>query len=233
MRPKRRAFSPNSGVPRFGDGLLIAFLAHHPLRLRNVLSLRMGHDLIVQDDRFVVQIDAPETKTRQRIYQELSPSLSSAMKRYIDRYRPVLLHARGRCHAPAADELWISRDGSPCSAETFRNIIGKHTAGPNGCPLSPHLFRSMAATSVSIEAPDAVDLIPALLTHRSYRTSEEYYNLAGRLDASRNFSGALDDIRKDLEAAVRSQARSPKTSQRRAMRAALRAGSNGRRPEDR
>jgi integrase/recombinase XerD len=216
----------------YRDGLLIAFLAYHPLRLRNVSSLRIGHDLIVQDDRFVVQIDASETKTRQRIHQELSPNLSSAMKRYIDRYRPVLLEARGRWHAPAADELWISRDGSPCRAETFRNIIRKHTAGPNGCPLSPHLFRSMAATSVAIEAPDAVELIPAILAHRAYRTSEEYYNLAGSLDASRNFSGALDDIRKDLEAALYSQPRSPKASRRhRAMRAALRAGLNRRRPE--
>jgi hypothetical protein len=92
----------------------------------------------------------------------------------------------------------------------------------------------MAATSVSIEAPDAVALIPGILSHRSYRTSEEYYNLAGSLNASRNFSGALDDIRKDLKAVLHNRARSTKASRRhRAMRAAVRAGLNARRSEDR
>jgi hypothetical protein len=56
----------------------------------------------------------------------------------------------------------------------------------------------MAATTVSIEAPGLVDLIAAILTHRSRRTGERYYNLASSLDASRTFNAALDVIRKDL-----------------------------------
>ncbi len=89
----------------------------------------------------------------------------AAVRRYIDRYRPVLLRARGRWYKPAADELWISHDGSPCSSESFKNIVKKHVVGPNGRPFSPHLFRSMAVTSISIEAPDLVDIIPVILTH--------------------------------------------------------------------
>ena len=100
--------------------------------------------------------------------------------------------------SPAADELWVSRDGSPCNAQTLRNIIRKHSVGPNGQPLSPHLFRSMAATTMAIEAPASVDLIPAILTHRAHRTGEQYYNLASSLDASRTFNATLDVIRKDL-----------------------------------
>ena len=109
-------------------------------------------------------------------------------------------------HRQAADMLWVSRDGSPCSEQTFRNIVGKHSVGPNGQPVSPHLFRSMAATSVSIEAPESVDLIPAILSHRSHRTGEQYYNLASSLDASRTFGGALDEIRKELETALQESA---------------------------
>lgn len=108
--------------------------------------------------------------------------------------------------APAADALWVSRDGSACDAQTLRNIVSKRSAGPNGRPLSPHLFRSMAATSVSIEAPDSVDLIPAILSHRSHRTGEQCYNLASSLDASRTFGGALDEIRKELETALQESA---------------------------
>jgi hypothetical protein len=119
---------------RFRDGLLIAFLAYHPLRLRNVLSLRMGHDLIVQDDRFVIQIDAPETKTRQRIYQELSPSLSCAMKRYIDRYRPVLCRPEDdgmrrlptSYGFPATDHLAAQRLSEISSENTGRTAARFH-----------------------------------------------------------------------------------------------------------
>jgi integrase/recombinase XerD len=182
----------------YRNGLLLVFLAYHPLRLRNLSSLRIGRHLIVEDDPIVLKIDPAEIKTRQGIEQQLSPRLACAIRRYIDRYRRVLLQARGRWHAPAADDLWVSRDGSPCTSGTFRNIIAKHLIGPNGLPLSPHLFRSMAATTVSIEAPGSVDLIPAILTHRSHRAGEHYYNLASSLDASRAFNSALDALRKDL-----------------------------------
>jgi hypothetical protein len=56
----------------------------------------------------------------------------------------------------------------------------------------------MAATSVAIEAPGSVDIIPAILAHSSHRTGEQYYNLAGNLDASRAFNSVLDAIRNDL-----------------------------------
>jgi hypothetical protein len=59
----------------------------------------------------------------------------------------------------------------------------------------------MAATTISIEAPTEIDGIPVVLGHRSYRTGEQYYNLATSLDASRSFSTALDSIRKNLKPA--------------------------------
>ena len=190
----------------YRDGLLLVFLAYNPLRLRNLASLRIGQHLLVLEDRIILKVEASETKVRKGIEQELSPRLSLAVRRYINRYRKVLLRARGRWHAPAADMLWVSRDGSSCSEQTLRNIVGKHSVGPNGRPVSPHLFRSMAATSVSIEAPESVDLIPAILTHRSHRTGEQYYNLATSLEASRAFGSALDDVRKDLDTALQRSA---------------------------
>ncbi len=192
----------------FRDGLLLVFLGYHPLRLRNLSSLRLGHHLVDQGERFILNVDASETKTRQRIEQEVAPHLSEALHRYINQYRPTLVRARGRWHAPATDKLWISRDGSPCSAETFRNIVARHARGPDGRPLSPHLFRSMAATSVAIEAPAAIAIIPAVLTHGSPKTAERHYNLAGSLEASRAHSRLLDDMRQELALPLRRRSRS-------------------------
>jgi integrase/recombinase XerD len=198
---ENEALSELGRAALYRDGLVLLFLAHHPMRLRNLSSLRIGHQLIKQGPAFVLNIDASETKTRQSSQQELSERLTFSVRRYIETYRPVLMQAKGRWHTKVLDELWISRDGSPCNPQTLRNIVKKHLVGPNGQRISPHLFRTMAATSVSIEAPSEVDVITVILGHRSYRTGERYYNLAGNLDASRAFSATLDSIRKNLKSA--------------------------------
>lgn len=182
----------------YRDGVLLTFLAYHPKRLRNLSLLRIGHHLIQRGQLFLLKIDALETKARQFSEEEVSKHLSFVLRRYIEVYRPVLLRAKGRWHAPALDRLWVSRDGSPCSDQTLRNIVKKHLVGPNGEPISPHLFRTMAPTAVSIEAPGSVDIIPAILNHRSHRTAERYYNFATSLDASRAFATALDSIQMKL-----------------------------------
>jgi integrase len=182
----------------FRDGLLLVFLAYHPLRLRNLSALRLGHHLVVMGARFILTIDGSETKGRQGIEQEVAPRLAAALRRYVDHYRPILLKARGRWHARAADELWISRDGSPCSPETLQNIIAKHTSGRDGRPLSPHLFRSMAGTALAVEAPGDIDVVPAVLGHGSAKTAEKHYNVAGSLEASRDHGRLIDDLREQL-----------------------------------
>jgi integrase/recombinase XerD len=193
------ALSEIDRAARYRDGLVLVFLAYHLLRLRNLSSLRIGCHLIFQGEKIVLNIASQETKGRQHQQQDISERVSFAIRRYLDLHRPVLLRAMGRWHRPALDEFWISRDGSPCDAQTLRNIVKKHLVGPNGKPISPHLFRSIAATSVSIEAPTEVDVIPVVLGHRSYRTGEQYYNLATSLDASRAFGALLDSIRNNLK----------------------------------
>ena len=69
----------------------------------------------------------------------------------------------------------------------------------------PHRQRDPGIGSLK-PAPQAGidnDLIPAILTHRSRRTGEQYYNLASSLDASHAYNNALDAIWKDLGRAPR------------------------------
>ncbi len=190
-----------SGLGRaalYRDALLIAFLGFHPLRLRNLASLRIGHELLEEGGAYTLKLAASETKGHQPYEAVLGARLSLALKKYLRHHRPVLLRAKGRWHVPATDELWISRDGSPCREQTFVNIIRKHTRGPDGRPLSPHLFRTCAATSVAVEAPGSVGIIPAVLGHGSPKTGERYYNLAGSLEASRAHAAVLEALRRDL-----------------------------------
>jgi integrase len=191
----------------YRDGLIVAFLAAHPLRLRNFASLRIGRHLVEGGDSFHLKIPAAETKAHQPYEATLSPELAMAMRSYLHRHRPLLLAARGRWHGPAGDALWISKDGSPCSRVTFQNVLRRHTARSNAKPLTPHLVRSCAATTIAAEAPQLVEIVPAVLGHSSRLTGERYYNLAGSLEASRAHSDVLAEIRQSVRSKIGSRRR--------------------------
>jgi integrase len=182
----------------FRDGLFLSFLGSHPLRRGNVAGMRIGVHIVEHGDQFVLKIAAPDMKNRRPYEAVTSARLSQAIKRYLEHHRRVLLTAKGRWHVPAADAFWISRDGSPCSEQTFENIFRKRTGSRDRKPLSPHLVRSCAATSVAIAAPHLVYVIPGVLGHASPRTNEQYYNLAGSLEASRAHSSVLEELEREL-----------------------------------
>ncbi len=120
------------------------------------------------------------------------------MRRYLEHHRRVLLTADGRRPAPALDALWVSLSGTALNRVTIDARIRKRTGGAGRLPLSPHLFRSCAATSLAVHAPGSVDIIPALLGHGSPQVGERYYNLARGLEATRAYHGMLDELRREL-----------------------------------
>ena len=95
----------------------------------------------------------------------------------------------------AGDALWIARDDSPCTEQTFANLIRKRTREAGRPALSPHLFRSRAARSIAVDASGDVDIIPAVLGHGSPKVAERQYNLAGSRGASRDHGRLIDDLR--------------------------------------
>lgn len=183
---------------RFRDGLMVAFLGFHPLRLRNLASLRVGHHLVREGTSFVLKLAATETKGGQAYEAVITRPLAEAINEYLMHQRPVLVNAKGRWHATAGHAFWISRDGSPCSEKTFANIVVKHVIGADGRSFSPHLFRSCSATSIATKAPHSIDLIPAVLGHSSPKTGERYYNMAKSLEASRTHGAMIEDLQQQI-----------------------------------
>ena len=58
-----------------------------------------------------------------------------------------------------------------------------------------HDFRRAAATFIATDAPDKVGLIPGVLQHASPEVSEQHYNLAKSVEASRRFAAHLEKTR--------------------------------------
>ena len=201
------AFSALGRALQYRDGLILVFLAFHPLRLRNLAELEVGRHVVEAGEQFILRL--AETKGGQSHQVPVHPTIAAPLRRYLRHHRGVLLGQRGRWYAPPGEALWISKHGSHCSEDTFENVVRKRTGADGRLPMSPHLFRSCGATSVAINTPAYVDIIPAVLTHSSHRTGERYYNLASSLEASRAHSALLDELRRELARAGRRARKQP------------------------
>jgi integrase len=167
------------------DGLLIALLALRPLRLRNLAGLELGRTLHQTPAGWCITIPADETKTHRRIDAGWPTDLLEALTNYLERHRPVLLHGR------STNALWIGSSGQALAAHTIRQTIIRRTLVALGVPISPHLFRDCAATTLATEDPAHVGAAAAILGHASSHTTHKHYILANTLVASHRHQAAL------------------------------------------
>jgi site-specific recombinase XerD len=160
-------------------------LAACPLRRRSFVHLRIGHHLVQTGDEMTLQLGPADLKNPTQLAFPLPSMLVSRVRRYLQVHRPVLLGDS------VTDRLWINAVGKPMSLEGFSERMVERTRQWFGKPISMHLFRHAAATSVAIDDPHHVAMIAALLGHAQLSTSERFYNMATSLEAARNYQAAL------------------------------------------
>jgi integrase/recombinase XerD len=181
------------------DGLMIAFLACRPLRIRNFSSLQLGKHLILREDgSWRHRISSEETKNRETIDDVLPKRLGRMIGDYLTGDRPVLL---GRRHGnmSAEEYLWVSEDGLRCTGSCIRLRIKEHTLKAFGVSVSPHRFRDADVTTIAMELPQHMDMGLALLGNRSRETMYAHYNMAGSNQAGLQLSKVLEDLMRELK----------------------------------
>jgi integrase len=181
--------SPRRRASRYRDGLAIALLAACPLRRRSFVYLRIGHHLAQVGDVMTLQLGPADLKNPSQLAFPLPAGLVPRVIRYLQAYRPVLLDGG------MTDRLWVNPFGRPMSLEGLAERVAARTRQHFGRPISMHLFRHAAATSMAIDDPHHVALIAALLGHARLATSERFYNMATSLDAARSYQAALERFR--------------------------------------
>lgn len=174
---------------RFRDGLIIAFLALHPVRRRNLAAFELGINLIRQSHGYLVVFE--ETKTDVPYEAILADVLVEAMDTYLAKVRPALMARSGRWQAEVGAAVWVSSDGSPMSQEGLAGRIELRTKEAFGAAISPHRFRDAAATYLSIADPARVRLAAPLLGHRSLSTTEKHYIQAEGLQAQQSYLAVI------------------------------------------
>ncbi|MFO1171724.1 MAG: site-specific integrase [Hyphomicrobiaceae bacterium] len=186
----------------FRDGLQIALLALRPFRKRNFASLEIGKHVVRVDGAWWLVLSRDETKTRQPVEVPFPQQLVPALVRYLEEYRPLLAGSRY-----TGSRLWLSYRFTPQAAHSIQLQIVARTQEAFGKSINPHLFRDCVATSIAIHDPENVRMAALILGHRSFATTERYYNLARTLEAGRNYTKVIAQGR---EKARRSSRKRPK-----------------------
>lgn len=192
----RREGAASRRAVRYRDGLMIALLAARPLRRRNFTAIQIGRNLVRSGAGYVLLFGAEETKTGAPLEFLFPAILVAELKRYLDHYRPVLVGQadtgrRPRGRGPAANQLWVSREGSAMSEAGVYDRIVKLTAAGVGRRLNPHQFRHCAATSTALQDPTHLDINKSILGHTTIATSERYYNRGQALVASASYQDQI------------------------------------------
>jgi integrase len=213
------ALTPLRRARQVRDGLMLTLLALCPIRLKNFAALELPSSFRRVGTRWWIVLDREETKSGRPDERHAPRDLDAAIEAYLLIHRPVLAavnkkssgepldsqgriadppNAKARCDDPLADitgPLWLSSNtGERMSYSAVERVITETTRMTLGVAVSPHLFRSCAATAIYAHAGDNPNLASAVLQHIDRRVTEEHYNRASSAQAVRQYVEILKSI---------------------------------------
>jgi integrase len=167
-------------------GLMIALLACCPIRLKNFTALSIGSSIVQVEDSWWIVLTEEDTKEKRPDERRVPDILTPCIDQYVSRHRPVLTRCDGSTMA-----FWIAKTGKPLDYSAVAKLITQTAALTTGIRVSPHLFRTSAATTAAIHADGLPDLASGVLGHRDARTTEQHYNRATSLSAAASYGQLL------------------------------------------
>ena len=177
---------------RLRDGAVICLLALMPMRRRALSELALGTSLRVEGEQMMVCLDGAMTKNGQPWEAIVPDMLQEMLAIYLQVGRPALSARSPGNHGA----LWLGRNGVPVSVNQFTRAINIRTKALIGVPVSPHLFRDTAATTLARAAPSSARMIKPILGHATTRIAEGHYIQADTINAGHRLASALDALRK-------------------------------------
>jgi integrase len=166
------------------NGLMIALLALCPIRLKNFAALEIGHTFKEVHGSWWIVLPSISTKSRRSDERRVPKLLTPFIDLYLNQSRPVLLGSK-----PQTNTLWISSTtGGPMTRKNLGTLVSKITLETLGVDVSPHLFRTAAASTAAAYGGTTPHLASALLNHTDPRVTEEHYNRATSISASQIYA---------------------------------------------
>ena len=174
------------------NGLMVALLGLCSIRLKNFAALEIGRSFVEIKGKWWIVLRASETKENRADERPVDDMLKPAIDRYLTEYRPVLAGANNPLAA-----LWLSsNDGAPMSYSGVEQVIKTTTLSTVGVGVSPHLFRTSAASTAATRGGDNPHLASALLNHTHSAVTNAHYNRASSLSAAENLRQIIRQYQK-------------------------------------
>jgi integrase len=173
------------------NGVMIALLALCPIRLKNFAGLEIGQTFKEIHGRWWIALPGISTKSRRPDERPVPAWLNRHINVYLNQSRPVLLG----CRLPTK-ALWISSTtGRRMATKNLGTLISKITLETIGVNVSPHLFRTAAASTAAAYGGNTPHLASALLNHTDPRVTEEHYNRASAVNAAVTYARIISGFR--------------------------------------
>lgn len=166
------------------NGLLIALLALHPIRIKNFAALTIADSFINIHGRWWLHTASENTKSHRVDERQVPEFITDAVNRYVKTHRAVLCRDDAEHTA-----LWLSSTtGRQLTTKNLGTLISKLTYETLGVDVSPHLFRNAGASTAAVYGGNHPHLASALLNHRDPRVTEEHYNRATTFSAGEEYT---------------------------------------------
>lgn len=179
---------------QYRDGLLLALVSLWPMRRRSISALTVSRHVEFDEAGVNILLHPADTKAKRPESFRVPETMMPYLQRYLEEIRPRLL---GRSNH---DGLWASYRGRPLGNCRIYDIARARILQRFGKAMGLHDFRRAASTFVAMDAPEKIGLIPGLLQHASPDVSDQHYNLARSVQASRRYAANLSKIRAGLGA---------------------------------
>jgi integrase len=175
------------------NGLMIALLALCPIRLKNFAALRIGHTFKEVHGAWWIALPSTSTKSHRSDERRVPALLNRCIEVYLNHSRPILIGSK-----QSSDALWVSSTtGRPLTRKNLGTLVSKITLETLGVDVSPHLFRTAAASTAAAYGGDTPHLASSLLNHTDPRVTEEHYNRATSISASKIYAEITNAFLRD------------------------------------
>jgi frataxin-like iron-binding protein CyaY len=167
-------------------------MAAAPIRVKNYTALDIGTSFKEVDDTWWIIVPRRDTKNEwRRGASSTADYLNTAIDLYLKQSRPILIGKQAPTTA-----LWISsRTGQRFTTKNLGTLISKITLQTIGVDVSPHLFRTAAATTLAVYAGDKPHLASAVLGHSDKRVADDHYKRASTVQAALQYAAIVQQMR--------------------------------------
>jgi integrase len=172
----------------------IAILTFDPVRLGNLIQIRLGENLIKPgklEDPYWLVFPHYDVKNRVQLEAELLPEVCEIIDEYIHDYRSVLLRGSN------GPWLFPGETGGVKTSRTLSLQITARIEKACGLRITAHQFRHAAAAIYLKDHPGEWETVRQFLGHRNIQTTINFYTGLNMIQASQLF-GAI--VKKRLDA---------------------------------